>query len=138
MKVTCEGMYFNKRDGDYTNDDPETEMVIDKAVLDRSTGMFLGRFDFEIEQRTKLVFTVEFDGVKVDKYGTNLPYQETSGKYTTILFKYPNSAKANKKGDHKVRVKYGLISGIIESKEDLVNWKDAEAVGEATFVIKLI
>jgi len=135
MKITCEGIYFNKS-SIASDDEPFTNLVIEKDVLDRSSGNIIARFDFEIESKSKLVFEVFFDGIKLDEYGTNLPYMETSGKYDTVLFRYPNSAKANRAGVHKIHVKCGLISGIVEASE-ITEWKEVEAISEADFYIKL-
>lgn len=137
MKIECMGMYFNESSID-EDELPATELTIEKDVLDRSSGYIIGRFAFEIESRSKIVFEVTVDGRKVDDYGTNLPYMETSGNYDTTLFKYPNSAKANKNGKHKVHVKYGLIAGVVESQEGLIEWGDIQAIGEADFIINLL
>jgi len=135
--IFVEGMFFNENQ--ITKDDePQMLLEIEKDVLDRSSGFIIGRFAFEIEARSKIVFEVTLDGVKIDDFGTNLPYMETSGVYDTTLFKYPNSARANKDGVHKVHVKAGLITGIVESQADLIEWKAVEATSESLFFIKLL
>lgn len=137
MKVICEGMFFNESSID-EDESPVTELTIEKDVLDRSSGFIVGRFNFDIENRSKIVFEVKVDGRKINDYGTNLPYMESSGKYDTTLFKYPNSAKANRDGKHKVHVKAGLIDGIVESQEGLIEWGSIQAISEVDFVINLL
>lgn len=137
MEIKCLGMYFNQSQIT-KEDEPSTELTIKKDILDHSSQELIGRFEFDIPSRSKIVFSVTVDGKKVDDYGTNLPYMESSGVYDTTLFKYPNSARANKLGKHKIHVKCGLITNIVESKEGLTVWKQAEAVSEADFIINLI
>lgn len=137
MEVDCLGMYFNETSID-EDENPSIDLTIKKDELDRSSGNIVGRFQFEIENRTKLVFTVTLDGRKVDDFGTNLPYMEHSGIYDTVLFHYPNSARAMKPGIHRVHVECGLIDGIVESKEGLVDWKPAQAKSVADFIIRLL
>jgi hypothetical protein len=76
--------------------------------------------------------------VKVDGYGTNLPYIFSSGSYDTTLIKYPNSAKANADGTHLLHVKTGLITGIVESQLGLIVWDTVKAITEADFRITLL
>jgi hypothetical protein len=136
MKVECLGMYFNETSID-EDEEPSIDLTIKKDELDRSSGNIIGRFQFDIESRTKLVFTVTLDGRKVDDFGTNLPYFEKSGMYDTVLFHYPNSARANKPGMHRVHVECGLIDHIVESS-DKMKWFPAEAKSVADFVIRLL
>lgn len=136
-KVEIEGLFFNE--GQITKEDePAVYLEVEKDVLDRSTGNFIGRFKFEIPARSKLVYQVFVDGEKVDGYGTNLPYMESSGVYDTILFRYPNSAKANKDGKHEVYVKAGVITAITESQIGLIDWGKVRGVTSETFVINLL
>jgi hypothetical protein len=135
--IFVEGMFFNENQ--ITKDDePQILLEIEKDVLDRSSGYIIGRFLFNIASCSKIVFEVTLDGVKIDDFGTNLPYMETSGIYDTTLFKYPNSARANKDGIHRVYVKAGLITGIVESQEDLIEWDAIENTSESLFFIKLL
>jgi hypothetical protein len=135
--IFVEGMFFNENQ--ITKDDePQILLEIEKDVLDRSSGYIIGRFLFNIASRSKIVFEVTLDGVKIDDFGTNLPYMETSGIYDTTLFKYPNSARANKDGIHRVYVKAGLITGIVESQKDLIEWDAIENTCESLFFIKLL
>lgn len=135
-KIECLGMYFNEMSID-EDEMPAQDITINKDVLDRSSGNIIGCFKFDIDNRSKLVFSVELDDRIVDNFGTNLPYQEHSGIYDTVLFHYPNSARANKAGMHRVHVEFGLIDGIVESKEGLINWGPVEAKGSVDFVIRL-
>lgn len=135
--IECLGMFFNENE--ITKDaEPTTALNIEKDVLDRSSGFIVGRFGFEIDRRSKLVFEVTLDGVKMDDYGTNLPYMESSGVYDTTLFEYPGSAKANEDGEHNVHVKSGLITGIVENQLGLVDWAKVQAYSEADFTITLL
>ncbi len=135
--IFVEGMFFNENQ--ITKDDePQILLEIEKDVLDRSSGYIIGRFLFNITSRSKIVFEVTLDGVKIDDFGTNLPYMETSGIYDTTLFKYPNSARANKDGIHRVYIKAGLITGIVESQKDLIEWDAIENTSESLFFIKLL
>ena len=135
--LEIQGMFFNEKQI-VKDDEPATELTIEKDVLDRSTGYIIGRFGFAIQNRAKIVFEVTVDGKKVDDFGTNLPYMENGGVYDCPLFKYPNSAKANKKGAHKVHVKAGLITGGVDSQLGLVTWGKVKAITEADFVINLL
>jgi len=136
MKVTCLGMYFNETAIE-SDKEPSQELTIKKSVLDRSSGNIIARFEYSTESRTKLVYQVFFDDKPLMYMGTNIPVETNSGFYDTILLHYPNSAKANKLGKHKIRVVCGLIPNIVLSKEGLVDWKPAQAISEANFVINL-
>jgi hypothetical protein len=136
MKVNTLGIYFNESSIE-SDKEPSTELTIEKYDLDRSSGFIIARFNYEVETRSKLVFSVTVDGIKVDDYGTNLPPLEGSGDYDTTLFKYPNSAKANKLGKHIIKVKAGLIDGLVEVSSE-TKWKPAKAISEASFVITLV
>lgn len=136
MKINTLGIYFNENSIE-SDKEPSIELTIDKYDLDRSSGYIIARFNYEVETRSKLVFTVTIDGAKVDDYGTNLPAIEGSGDYDTTLFKYPGTAKANKIGKHVVKVKAGLIDGLV-LESTATKWKEAQALSEATFVINLV
>jgi hypothetical protein len=135
MKVECIGVYFNEMAIE-SDKEPYTELSIDKYDLNRSSGQIIGRFAYEVESPSKLIFTVLVDGVKMDDFGTNLPSGENSGNYDTTLFRYPNSAKANKVGRHVVKVKCGLIDELVPVSEN-TKWKAAQAISEAQFIINL-
>ena len=130
------GMYFNRIEI-REEDEPSEFLTIEKDILDRSSGYILARFAFEIPARSKIVYEVFVDGVKVDDYGTNLPYLEKSGIFDTILFKYPNTAKANRDGTHVIFVRAGLIVGIVEKELGMVVWGKVKGYTEAEFKIKL-
>jgi hypothetical protein len=136
--VILEGMFFDQWEGFTEEDEPQEKLTIEKDVLDRSTGNIIGRFSYAIDARAKLVYQVSVDGKKVDGYGTGLPYGIGEGEYDTILFKYPNTAKANKDGIHKVHVEYALITGIAESQLGLLEWGKMTAKGTADFTITLL
>ena len=121
-------------------DEGAEELVIEKDVLDRSSGQIIGRFNYDTDARAKLVFTVSLDGKVLDEYGTGLPYNTGWGSYDTVLFRYPNGAKQNKDGVHKVHVEYALITGIAESQLGLLEWgKFTESSkGTADFTIRLL
>jgi len=136
-KLEVEGMFFNE--SEITKDEePAIFLEIEKDVLDRSSGFIIGRFKFEIQNRAKIVFEVFVDGVKVDDYGTNLPYMEKSGVYDTTLFQWPNSKKANKDGMHSVQVKAGLIAGIVEKELGMITWGKVKAVTSEVFRVNLL
>jgi len=135
MKVICEGIYFNERSIE-SDKEPSKELTIEKYDLDRSSGFIIGRFDFATDAKTKLVFEVEMDGVKIFKGGSNLPFDKQTGKFDIPLFKYPNSAKANKVGKHKIKITYGVITNIAESSTE-TEWDDVEDLQEADVVIIL-
>ena len=136
-KLEVEGMFFNE--SEITKDEePAIFLEIEKDVLDRSSGFIIGRFKFEIQNRAKIVFEVFVDGVKVDDYGTNLPYMEKSGVYDTTLFRWPNSAKANRDGMHSVQVKAGLITGIVEKELGMITWGKVKAVTSEVFRVNLL
>lgn len=135
MKVDFEGILFNEV-GLGSESIPVTEMTIDKYDLDRSSGFIIGRFDFATDAKTKLVFEVEMDGVKIFKGGSNLSFDKQTGKFDIPLFKYPNSAKANKVGKHKIKITYGVITNIAESSTE-TEWDDVEDLQEADVVIIL-
>lgn len=136
--VELEGMFFDQWAGYTEDDEPAQEMKIEKDRLDRSSGYFIGRFAYDIAARAKIVYTVTIDGKKVDDYGTNLPYASGTGTMDPTLFKYPNSARANKDGLHKVHVDYALITGIAESQLGLLEWGELKAKGSADFEITLL
>lgn len=142
--LEIQGIFFNE--SEITKDEePMEKLVIEKDVLDRSSGFIIGRFGFAIQNRAKIVFEVTVDGKKVDDFGTNLPYMENGGVYDTTLFKYPNSAKANKDGAHKVHIRAGLITGIVEGNTKgrneglgLTKWGEVKAIVEKDFVVELL
>lgn len=136
--VLLEGMFYDDWAGWTEEDEPETEMTIEKDVLDRSSGFIIGRFSYAIDARAKIVFRVSVDGKVLNDYGTGLPYGIGEGEYDTTLFKYPNSAKANKDGKHPVHVEYALITGIAESALGLLEWGEMTAKGTADFTITLL
>lgn len=136
MKIECEGIYFNEMSIE-SDKEPSQELTIEKYDLDRSSGQIIARFNYEIDSRSKLVFKVELDGVKVDDYGTNLPVVDESGNYDTTLFKWFNSAKANKLGKHKIKVTCGLIPNLVTESTDIV-WKEVQAISEANFIVTLV
>lgn len=137
QKLEVLGLYFNE--SEITKDEePAQELVIPKDVLDRSSGFILGRFKFEIPARSKIVFEVFVDGIKIDDFGTNLPYMESSGVYDTTLFEWPGSNKANRDGNHRVEIKAGLITGIVEKELGMVVWGKVKAVTHAVFNVKLL
>lgn len=132
------GLFFNEYGGITKDMEPQPYIAIKKDVLDRSSGFIIGRFGFEIQNRAKIVFEVYVDGVKVDDFGTNLPYMESSGVYDTVLFKYPNSVKAMRDGNHTIHVQAGLITGIVEKELGLIEWGKVKAHTAADFTIKLL
>ena len=145
--LEIQGMFFNE--SEITKDEePAEKLVIEKDVLDRSSGFIVGRFGFAVQNRAKIVFEVKVDGKRVDGYGTNLPYMENGGVYDCPLFNYndiENTASANKDGDHKIHVKAGLITGIVEGNTKgrneglgLVKWGKVKAIVEKDFVIELL
>lgn len=136
--VLLEGMFFDDWAGWTEEDEPEEALTIEKDVLDRSSGFIIGRFGYSIDARAKIVFRVSVDGNVLSDYGTGLPYGIGEGEYDTTLFKYPNSAKANKDGLHKVHVDYALITGIAESALGLLEWGEMTAKGTADFTITLL
>jgi hypothetical protein len=142
--LEIQGMFFNESEIT-KEEEPMEKLVIEKDVLDRSSGFIVGRFGFAIQNRAKIVFEVTVDGKKVDDFGTNLPYMENGGVYDTTLFKYPGSAKANKDGIHKVHIRAGLITGIVEGNTKgrneglgLTKWGEVKAIVEKDFVIELL
>jgi hypothetical protein len=135
--VELTGMYFNKPEI-RLEDEPAQELVIEKDTLDRSSGHIIGRFEFKADARAKIVAKVFLDGKMIQEFGTNLPYETTTGTYDTVLFKYPNSARANTPGRHKVHVEYGMITGIAESQLGLLNWGKVKGATTADFLIRLL
>lgn len=135
--VELTGLYFNKPEI-RAEDEPAQELVIEKDVLDRSSGMILCRYEFRADARAKIVSKVFLDGKFVQESGTNLPYDATTGIYDTVLFKYPNSARANVPGRHKVHVEYGMITGIVESSLGLLDWGKVRGATTADFLIRLL
>jgi hypothetical protein len=136
--VELEGLFFNMIDGFREEDEPEQAIEIEKDVLDRSSGYIVGRFRYKVAARAKIVFKVSFDGKVLGNFGSGVPYCSGEGTIDPTLFKYPNSAKANKPGVHKVKVEYGLITGISSSHVDLTTWGDVKAKGVADFTICLL
>jgi len=136
--VELTGLFFNKQDGFRVEDIPAQELVIESDVLDRSSGMIIGRFEYKADARAKIVYRVFLDGKLIQEAGTNLPYESTTGIYDTVLFKYPNSARANIPGRHKVHVEYGMIVGITESQLGLLNWGTIKGATTADFLIRLL
>jgi len=135
--VELTGLYFNKNEI-REEDEPSQELVIEKDVLDRSSGMILGRFEFRADNRAKIVYKAYLDGKLIQEAGTNLPDETTTGYYDTVLFKYPNSARANRPGRHKVHVEYGMIVGIVESQIGLLDWGEIKGSTTADFQIRLL
>jgi hypothetical protein len=135
--VELTGMYFNKPEI-RLEDEPAQELVIEKDILDRSSGMIIGRFEFKADARAKIVYKVYLDGKLIQEAGTNLPYESTTGTYDTVLMKYPNSARANTPGRHKIHVEYGMITGIAESQLGLLNWGGIKGATTADFLIRLL
>lgn len=136
-KIELTGLFFNKIEI-RAEDEPAQELVIEKDVLDRSTGMIFGRFEYKVPARAKIVFTTYIDGKRVVEQGSNLPYGATEGYYDIPIFRYPNTAAANKDGKHKVHVEYGLITGITESQLGLLQWGNVKAATSADFLIRLL
>jgi len=136
--VELTGLFYNKQDGFRVEDIPAQELVIESDVLDRSSGMIIGRFEYKADARAKIVYKVYLDGKLIQEAGTNLPYESTTGIYDTVLFKYPNSARANIPGRHKVHVEYGMIVGIAESQLGLLNWGTIKGATSADFLIRLL
>lgn len=134
MKIETNGIAFNQTDLGSETEFTE-ELTIEKYDLDRSSGYIIAQFDYAVEELSKLVFTVTLDGKKVDDYGTNLPEVCGEGKYVTTLFKWPNSAAANKIKKHKIVVKAGIVTGFTEAS---TKWNPAEALSEATFYVTLV
>jgi hypothetical protein len=135
--VELTGLYFNRKEI-REEDEPAQELVIESDVLDRSSGMILGRFEYKADNRAKIVYKVFLDGKFIQESGTNLPYESTTGKYDTVLFKYPNSARANTPGRHKVHVEYGMIVGIVEKQLGLLDWGKIKGATSADFLIRLL
>jgi len=142
--LEIQGMFFNEQGGFTEDMVPAEELVIEKDVLDRSSGFIVVRFGYAIQNRGKIVFEVSLDGKKLDKYGTNLPYMSNGGVYETTLFEYPGEAKFNKDGKHKVHVKAGVITGIVEGNTKgkneglgLKTWGQVKNIVEKDFVIEL-
>ena len=141
--LEIQGMFFNEHQ--IAKDaEPSEMLVIEKDVLDRSSQFIIGRFGFAVQNRGKIVFEVFVDGKRVDGFGTNLPYVENGGVYDTTLFKYPNWVKANKDGIHKIHIKAGIITGIVDGNTKgkgeglgLKVWGQVKAVVEKDFIIEL-
>jgi hypothetical protein len=136
--VMLEGMFFDDWKGWTEESEPQDKLTIEKDKLDRSSGYIIGRFAYDIAARAKIVYRVCVDGKVINDYGTGLPYGIGVGTHDTTLFKYPNSAKANKDGVHPVHVDYALITGIAESQLGLLEWGELKAKGSADFEIKLL
>jgi hypothetical protein len=136
--VELEGMFFNQQAGFTEEDQPKQAITIEKDVLDRSSGYIIGRFRYKLDARAKVLYRVSVDGKVIDDYGSGLPYGSGAGTMDPTLFKYPNSAKANKDGTHQVHVDYALITGITESQLGLVEWGKFTAKGSADFEITLL
>jgi hypothetical protein len=143
--LEIQGMFFNEQGGFTEEMEPVEELTIEKDVLDRSSGFIVVRFGYVIQNRGKIVFEVSLDGKKIDGFGTNLPYLSSGGLYDTTLFEYPGTAKANKDGKHKVHVKAGIITGIVEGNTNgkneglgLKTWGEVKGITEADFVINLL
>lgn len=134
MEVICEGIYFNETSIE-SDKEPSQELTIDKYDLSRSSGFIIARFKFDIDTASKLMFKVELDGVKDNKYGTNLPVMETSGDYDTTLFRWDGSAKHNKVGRHVIKVTSGIIPRVGDNR---VTWDKVEVQSEATFIVNLV
>lgn len=133
--INLNGLFFNQR-----NIDSELEVYqslkISKDTLDHSSGYIMGQFAFDnVDSRTALVWTVFVDGIKTDTYGSNLPDSLTTGVHNITLFKYPNSARANKLTTHKIHVSYGYITGIVENAS--VDWSSAQNIKEVDYTITL-
>lgn len=135
--VKLTGLFFNRWEI-REEDEPESGLTIPKDILDRSSGYIFGRFEYKVDARAKLVFRVTLDGKVIAEQGTGLPYGVFSGRYDTVLFRYPGTVRANKDGNHLLNVKYGLITGIAESALGLLEWGQVRTVNEADFTIKLL
>ena len=135
--VELTGLYFNKPEI-RLEDEPAQELVIEKDTLDRSSGMIIGRFEYKADARAKIVAKVFLDGKMIQEFGTNLPYESTTGIYDCVLLKYPNSARANIPGRHKVHIEYGMVVGIAESQLGLLNWGGIKGATTADFLIRLL
>jgi hypothetical protein len=135
--VELTGLYFNKPEI-RLEDEPAQELVIEKDTLDRSSGMIIGRFEYKADARAKIVAKVFLDGKMIQEFGTNLPYESTTGIYDCVLLKYPNSARANIPGRHKVHIEYGMVVGIAESQLGLLNWGTIKGATTADFLIRLL
>jgi len=141
--LEIQGMFFDEHQIP-KDAEPSEVLVIEKDVLDRSSQFIIGRFGFAVQNRGKIVFEVFVDGKRVDGFGTNLPYVENGGVYDTTLFKYPNWVRANRDGIHKIHVKAGIITGIVEGNTNgkneglgLVKWGEVKAIVEKDFIIEL-
>lgn len=136
-RIELTGLYFNKSEI-RAEDEPAQELIIEKDVLDRSTGMIFGRFEYKVPARAKIVWMAYIDGKRIFEGGSNLPYGATEGYYDIPIFWYPNSAAANKDGKHKVHVEYGVITGITESQLGLLLWGKVKSATSADFLIRLL
>lgn len=142
VSVDLEGLFFNQQAGFTSDDVPKKELTIEKDVLDRSSQMFVGRFQYKIPARSKIVFRASLDGFTLDEedseFGTNLPYMSGEGYVDPVLIKYPSSARANRDGRHKLVVEYGVITGITESQIGLLTWGKLQATKVSEFTITLL
>lgn len=137
-EVELEGMFFDEWGGWTEDSEPVQSLELKKEEFNRSTRNIIGRFNYKIDARAKIVYQVYLDGKLVEGYGTGLPYEKGEGSYETILFKYPNGAKNNKAGWHIVDISYALITGIAEKGLGLIDWGQLKSKKEVRFGIKLV
>jgi len=136
-QVSLSGIFFNQNEI-REEDEPAQALTISKDTLDRSSGYIVGRFKYKVDARAKIIWQVAIDGRQIDGYGTGTPYGSIEGIYDTTLFRYPGTARANKDGQHKVHVEYGLITGIAENALGLLDWGKVKSIGSADFTITLL
>lgn len=137
MKAEIQGLFFD-RFGTPTSDDvPVTALTVGSDELNRSSGNFRGRISFQVDGDYQLVWLPSLDGVELEKRGMNIPKGIMGGQIDVNLFRYPNSARANKPGSHTVTVQVGLRKGFWASVWNL-SLPSVQWMSTGTFTINLL
>lgn len=116
QKVDLLGLFFGTYNTAPGAEAPQKDLMIKKETLDRSTGNFVGRFAWINEggYTATIDARVAIDGVPVPAMGgSRITTQGQKGEVDTVLFRWPNTAKANQPGRHTVEVTAGIRHGVM-------------------------
>jgi hypothetical protein len=116
QKVDILGLLFGVYNTAEGQEDPKTDLTIKKTDLNQSSGNFVGRFAWSNTggYTETILAKVKIDGVEVPAFGgSRVTTQGQNGTVDTVVFRWPNTAKANKIGMHVVEVTPGVRHGVM-------------------------
>lgn len=138
------GLFFGKYNTSSEGDEPGKQLTIAKDKLDHSSGFIVGRWQWSNESKytIDLRCQVFVDGRAVEYQGKQ-PHISKPGEIDrmldTTLFRWPNTARANKLGQHTVTIRPGAHKGVFGGQHTWeTTFPETVWFPEQTFTVTLV